>query len=373
MCRNGRSMVRLGVLVTAALLVCLVVGVAPAAGAGGKVYVDKSVARDCAGLTPCYQHIQAGVNHAQPGDTIYVFPGTYQEGVDLCQMDPEGDITLITVDANGNPTVGTVTVDNPGNDSEFYTGDPPHWFNGDVTIDGFVLRSFYGGIDLWLGIGTAAPGTEGGLGPATTRDLEIRNVDASHTGGDGISVRAQGNVTIKDCVTNDNQGLGVGVQQAWGDVTITGVRANDNHAPTRSVQGTSVCFTGGICVAEVGGQVKIKNSTANNNDYDGIHVDAGLLGEAGVSSVSTPDQVIIDRCTANNNDDDGISVRAFGDVTITNSTTNGNGEDGVVAGGYLAGEELGATFVIDGGDVILENCTAIGNESGFVAEGIKGT
>ena len=371
---SGRSMVKLGVLVTAALLVCLVVGVAPAAGAGGAIYVDKYPVRDCAGLTPCYHSIQVGVNHAAPGDTIYVFPATYEEGVDLSQMDPEGDITLITVDASGNPTPGTVTVDNPGNDSEIYTGDPP--FDGDVTIDGFVLRSLYGAIDLWVGPTAPAPqGEDLGLGRVLGWDVEIRNVDASHTGGDGITVRAYGNVTIKDCITNDNQGYGIGVLQAWGDATITGCTSNNNKAPAPSeLGGISTCRSGGICVLGAGGQVNISNSATNNNDEDGIHVEAGLFGEAGVASTTTPDQVIIDRCAANQNEDEGISVRGYGDITITNSTANNNGEDGVFVGGLFVGDELGVGFPVDGGDVVIENCTANGNGSaGFDPDGILGT
>ncbi len=379
MSRNRRSMAKLCVLVTAALLVCLVAGVVPAAGAGGAIYVDKYVSRDCAGNEPCYHSIQAGVNHAAPGDTIYVFPATYEEGVDLNQMDPQGDITLITVDASGNPTPGTVTVDNPGNDSEIYTGDPLMPFDGDVTIDGFVLRSLYGGIDVWVGPTAVAPeGEDVGLGPTLeTRDVEIRNVDASHTGGDGISVRALGNVTITNCTTNDNQGYGIGVLQAWGDVTITGCTSNDNACPTTGVGGVPQCAAYGIAVVAVAGQVKISDSTTNGNGGDGILASPWLVTseEVGLASATTPDQVIIDKCTANQNEWSGIEIRgAGGDVTITDCTTNGNGEDGVFVGSLFFGEELGPPIPIDGGDVIIENCTANGNDgAGFDPEGIHGT
>jgi hypothetical protein len=378
MSRNGRSMTKLGVLVATALMLCLLVEVAPAAGAnGGAIYVDKFVSRDCQGMTPCYHSIQAGVNNAQPGYTIYVFPATYKEGVDLNQMDPQGDITLITVDANGNPTPGTVTVDNPGDDSEFYTGDPLSWFNGDVTIDGFVLRSLYGAIDLWVGSEVDSSGAEGGLGPFLSRDVVIRNVDASHTGGDGISVRAQGNVTIKNCTTNDNEGYGIGVTEAWGDVTITGCTSNNNKGPDFSAEGVIFCMAGGICVSGTQGQVTLRNNTTNGNGSEGILVGPSLLGgeETGLASVTTPDKVIIDKCTANNNDSSGIEVwGVIGDVTITDCTTNGNGEDGVGVGGGLFGEDAGAVLRIDGGDIVIQNCTSNGNEeAGFDPEYIFGT
>jgi len=374
MSRTEWSMTKLCMLMATALVLCLVLGAAPVGAVVGVRYVDQNLTRNCLSKTPCHDSIQEAVDDADPGDTIYVFPGTYEEGVDLSGMETEGDITLITVDASGNPTPGTVTVDNPGDEAEIYTGDPLMPFDGDVTIDGFVLRSFYGAIDLWVGPFLPAPqGEDLGVGPVLGWDVEIRNVDASHTGGDGISVRAQGNVTIKDCTTNDNTGYGIGVYGTYGDVTITGCTANDNHRPPSGVQGGFVCPSGGICVWGVSGQVKIKNSTANNNDYDGIHVDAGLLGEGSVSRVAVLGEVIIDRCTANQNEDEGIQVRSFGDVTITSSTANDNGESGVQAGGPLYGEELGLEYAIDGGSVLIENCTAIGNEYGFDVEGIGGT
>jgi len=374
--RNGRRIASWSVLAAALLVTALVLAAAPVGAAGGVRYVDKYLTRNCQGKTPCYHTIQAAVNHAKPGDTIYVFPATYEAGVDLNEMDPQGDITLITVDANGDPTPGTVTVDND-DAAEIYTGDPLLPFNGDVTIDGFVLRSEYGAIDLWVGSGNSSlQGAGAGLGPALTGDVEIRNVDASHTGGDGISARAEGNVTIKDCTTNDNEGFGIGVLQTWGDVTITGCTSNQNKGPATSFGGNIGCLAGGICVMGAGGQVTIRDNTANGNAGEGILV--GLMytegQEAGLASVTTPDQVVIDKCTANNNDWEGIIVRAAeGDVTITDCTTNGNG-DGVVVGGLLFGEGAEATVSIDVGDVTIENCTAIGNdEAGFDVWGTGGT
>jgi hypothetical protein len=379
---KGWSMARLCALVATALVLCLVLGAAPV-GAAGTIRVDGDAA-GCANSSGqvdpygvVYCKIQDAVTDAAAGDTIKVYPraGVYNEGVDLSQMEPDGDIALITVDASGNPKPGTVTVDNPGDDSEFYTGDPP--FDGDVTIDGFVLRSEYGAIDLWVGSTDGAPaGAEGGLGPFLSRDVEIRNVDASHTGGDGITVRAEGDVTITDCTTNDNQGYGIGVLQTWGDVTITGCTSNENKGPGTSLAGFVSCGAGGICVFGADGQITIENSTAIGNGSEGILV--GLLNaqgqEAGLASVSTPDQVTIDKCTANGNASEGIGVRgAEGDVAITDCTTNGNGADGVFVGGVLFGDELGVGPAIDGGDVIIQNCTSNGNQqSGFDPEGIFG-
>jgi hypothetical protein len=373
--KNGRRTTKWCVLAGALLVVAVVLAATPVGAAGGARYVDKNVARDCAGLTQCYQSIQLAVNDAQPGDTIYVFPGTYKEGVDLNAMDPQGNITLITVDANGNPTPGTVTVDND-DAPEIYTGDPLVPFDGDVTIDGFVLRSPYGAIDLWVGEELFPSGAEAGLGPFLSRDVVIRSVDASHTGGDGIAVRAQGDVTIKDCTTNDNEGYGIGVMEAWGDVTITGCTSNNNKGPSVSAEGSIFCMAGGICVSGTDGQITIRNNTANGNGSEGILVGPLFLGgeETGLASVATPDKVIIDKCTANGNHWEGISVVAEGDVTITDCTTNGNDGDGVYVGRGLFGDEAGAAFTVDGGDVSIKNCTSNGNEeAGFDPENVFGT
>jgi hypothetical protein len=355
-------------LIAIALVLGMVLGAAPAGAVAGVRYVDKDAVRKCSGNMPCHQSIQDAVNKASPGDVIYVYPATYKEGVDLNQMDPEGDISLITVDANGTPTPGTVKVDNPGDAPEIYTGAPP--FHGDVTIEGFVLRSEYGAIDLWVGDTSVAPAA--GLGPALTRDVVIRNVDASETGEDGIKVRAEGDVTITGCTTNGNNGSGIRVYQTWGDVKIKGCTSNENTCLGPS--GGSSCQAYGIWVM-AGGTAWVENCTALGNGWHGIVVNSMFTGgqEVGLESIGTPDRVTISKCTANGNGGVGIEAYGFlGDATITDCTTNRNGEDGVFVGGDLDAE-LGLGIEI-GGDLTIQNCTSVGNEeSGFDPEGIEGS
>jgi len=373
----GKSLPLIGVL---ALVIPLLFVFAAPVSAAGTISVDGD-AVGCVSTSGqgnpygvVYCKIQDAVTDASPGDTVHVYPGTYNEGVDLSKMDPEGDITLITVNASGNPTPGTATVDNPLDAPEIYTGDPP--FNGDVTIDGFVLRSVYSAIDVWVGGSTAATaGGDVGLVPAGTKDVVIRNVDASNTGGDGIEVRADGNVTITDCTTNSNNGFGIYVNDTGGNVTITGCTSNQNSCTLALVRGGEVtCEASGILVNSAGGKVTISDCIANNNGDDGIRVKSGLSGEASAAGVVGLDQVTIDRCTAKQNGNEGISVGSFGDLTITDCTANGNNEDGVFVGGLLFGAEPGLGPVIDGGDVTIKNCTANGNgEAGFDPESISGT
>jgi parallel beta-helix repeat protein len=369
-----------------ALVLPLLLIMAPPVFAAGTIRVDGD-AVGCVGASGqgnpygvVYCKIQDAVADAGPGDTVHVYPrsGAYGEGVDLSQMDPEGDITLITVNASGNPTPGTVTVDNPGDASEIYTGAVP--FNGDVTIDGFVLRSEYSAIDVWVNGGTQAVGAaEVGLEPTSTKNVVIRNVDASNTGGDGIEARADGNVTISNCTTNGNKGIGIWVHDTFGDVTISGCTSNDNSCTLTSEYGggTSTCVAYGILVRGAVGKVTISDCTANNNGWHGICVNppAVFSPDAGVDAIDGTGEVSIDRCTANENSGRGIDVSGgAGDVTISNCTTNDNSEDGVRAAGAGLSAEAGGLVPVDGGDVLIQNCTAKGNdEVGFDPVSVLGT
>ena len=110
---------------------------APAAAAR---YVDLN--GSCNSLTPCYTTISAGVAAATGGDTIYVFPGTYAESVDLDTMSLTGNICLVTVDGSGTPTPGTATIDpgaagGPGTGAAITSWD----FYDNVTVDGFNVTS----------------------------------------------------------------------------------------------------------------------------------------------------------------------------------------------------------------------------------------
>ena len=83
---------------------------AASADAATPVFVDG--AGTCAGQTPCFTTIQAGVNAAGPAPAVVnVFPGTYAESVNLSLMGSAiagtpGDLTLQTLNAAGVPTPG---------------------------------------------------------------------------------------------------------------------------------------------------------------------------------------------------------------------------------------------------------------------------
>ncbi len=367
-----------------------------------------------------YTTIQAAVDAANDGDVIDVYPGTYNESVDLNGMSPDGDITIRSVNSGGTPTAGTATVNGGAAGPAFETTST---FSGDVTIDGFIVKST----------------NDDGIDVGVNSDVVIRDVTANATGESGIEVdEASGNVTIEDCTANDNDGNGFYIYDVGGNLTVRRCTANDNGQENFEIEkiGGNVTIIeatahraafdeGGIDVEDVGGNVKITDSTANDNPEVNIEVVAVdgdvtvkrctangsadgegiLIGEFEVENArdhGIVGNVTIEDCTANDNDGVGIEVSNIGgNVRIDDCTANGNGSDGIY---LLQSEDLdtssgsdddhelqadvdveedddaddvekqGVTPSANGGNVTITNCTANENEqSGFDPEGVEGT
>jgi hypothetical protein len=77
-------------LTLAVVLSALLIIAVPVSADAGNLYVDDDDSI-CGGNSPCYSTIQAAVNAANSGDTIYVAAGTYAEQVTLT---PGKDLTL---------------------------------------------------------------------------------------------------------------------------------------------------------------------------------------------------------------------------------------------------------------------------------------
>jgi parallel beta-helix repeat protein len=337
-------------MIPAVLILPILFALGTAVRANPDLYVD--IDAKCGGILPCYTTIQAAVNVAVDGDTIYVFPGTYDESVDLSDMDPDGNITLVTVDDGGIRTPGTVTVSSSisGPHSEFYTYDP---LDGDIAIEGFNVHSALPGIDVQVeGPGddnhnvvirhvTATNIDQDGIKVVADGDVTIHQCTASHNGGTGIHANADGNVTISHCTASDNAAAGIYVWDTDGDVTISDCTANSN----RGTYSTNA----GISVAHPGGQLMVSDCDASDNANYGIY--AWTVGGT----------VTLSNCSASDNDSDGVRVEeAAGNVSLSNVTANGNGNMGFE--------------VFAEADLTFEHCTARGNDLyGYDTANVSGT
>jgi parallel beta-helix repeat protein len=162
-----KKLLVLGVLVVA---VCLVALVAPASAAG-TLYVDDDDVT-CGGNSPCYAHPQDAVNAANPGDTILVYPGTYDSRYFLCPWAPgcsdsdnwapalivyKDGLTIKSVDGPSNTIIqsthnfwsNAIAVENStAGGITGISGWAPNAITivaDNVTIDGFTLHRHYEG------------------------------------------------------------------------------------------------------------------------------------------------------------------------------------------------------------------------------------
>ncbi len=398
-------------LLSGLLALLLALSLAAPVSADTNRYVDWQGA--CAGSSPCYTTISAAVAASGPGDTIYVFPGTYAESVDLSTMATPGNITLITVDASGTPTPGTATV-SPGTGPAIFNSVTP--FPGNVTIDGFNVTSpDDDGINLDVNsdvvIARVHADNADGIGVAVFSDtgsVTVTSSWANYNGKDGFVIfPSRGDVSITGCSADENGRRGFYIDAGGGDVSITGCSADGN-----GWEGFYIDAGGGVSInlsrsngsGSSGGfwirtrhAVIIGSSSANGNKMGGFYIDAGwyvsITGcsadgnswegfcidavEHVISNLSSAnengydgfwinagDTVTIVRCSANGNldptDGDGFQIAAGGNVTITDSSAEGNAQEGIDV------EKAG-------GNLTLSNCSATGNgDFGFEVENVAG-
>lgn len=259
-------------------------------------YVDHDGVRQCNGLITCYTTIGAAVAASYPGETVYVFPGTYAESVNLSTMIAPGDISFITVDATGTPSPGTATVDpaasgGPNTGAAFYNATSP--FVGDVTINGFNVTS----------------PDDDGINIVVNSEVVISNVTANGAADDGLDITSQtGSITITNSTANNNSGqYGDGFDiAALENATVISSTANGNGDDGFEISSSGNAVAAG-CIA-------------SNNSSDGFEID--VTGD-----------VTLSNCTANDHTgdsySDGFDLEVAGDLSMTYVTARGNRDDGV--------------------------------------------
>jgi parallel beta-helix repeat protein len=131
-----------------------------------------------------YTTIGDAVTAAQPGDTIYVYAGTYNEGVVLSKR-----LSLI-----GNGSAVTI-IDNMGSNN-------PLEITADLcNVTGFTLKGSSGAV------------TNAGL--LINADFNrIWDCSCSNNQGNGIRIGALGNNTIENCTMTNNGRVGVRIQSS---------------------------------------------------------------------------------------------------------------------------------------------------------------
>ena len=318
--------------------------------AATSVYVDDG---GCAGNTPCFTSIQAGVNNAGPGaSTIFIFPGSYDESVDISQMGSMsggfGDLTLRAVSASGQPAISGVAINSSSGEAIFNSVDP---FPNSLTLIGINVSSqTTDGIDI-----------EGLLGA-----VRLDHVDAIGSFYDGIDLRTSGAITLNNINASGNGTDGIEIiTEDAGDVTMSDVVANGNGL-NQPEDGD------GVVIDIHDGAIVFERVDASSNSDDGIRIWPNNIPTGPDSwDFAEINSITAIEVTTNGNgtfgefngqgfrltsDERGLSPNfdvfgRVGDVTIVNSESSGNGRTGY----NLEGPTIGSIFISD--------TSAIGNLS----------
>jgi len=171
--------------------------------------------------------IQAGIDLAQPGDTVLVAPGTYT-GPDNRDLDFFGkDIALI---GTGGSRATVIDCAASGRGLHLTNGETRAALVQGITIrNGYLPNGHGGGIQCY-----SAP---------TFRDLVVRQCFAHYTGG--IDINTGGAPLLEDCVIEDNEdsaGAGGGLSICNGSAPILqNVVIRRNYSDGRG-GGAYICY-----------------------------------------------------------------------------------------------------------------------------------
>ena len=277
-----------------------------------------------------YSTIQAGIDAAQPGDTVIVAEDIYT-GSGNKDLDFGGKaITVRSIDPNNPNVVATTVIDceNSGRGFYFHSGEETN-----SVLAGFTIKRGVVSGDPAMGGGIYCSGSSPTIENCTIRNNRANGNSGSserngrHGYGGGIFCTSGSHPTVVGCVITDNTAAG-GPGGSASEPIPLGCPGMGGHA-----------FGGGI----YGSGLTIKECVVNNNSalggaggYDlGDHSDDGAGG-------------------------DGHGGGIYGSLTISNSIISGNaaragvgglgtpGEDGEAYGGGLnGGSTINNCLIID--------------------------
>ncbi|MBL8768495.1 MAG: right-handed parallel beta-helix repeat-containing protein [Planctomycetes bacterium] len=243
-------------------------------------------------------NIQAAVNASNPGDTILVSAGTYEENVDIA-----GGFNGLTIKAKGKVILDCRPSGASGTGPGFAVASQ------NVTIQGFTIRHAKGTNPHGV---FAAAGADG---------LTLRKLTIEHTDSSGIDVTAN-SVTIENTT----------VAGCDGGIQVTGADAVISKCTVRQDGNTGVLITGNdaliskclLITIEDGEGIRVAGSNAivEKNVVDGADGPAILTDGKNPTIRSNK---ILRQC----DDDPGIDVSNASAGLVENNSIRNTYEDGI--------------------------------------------
>ena len=336
----------------------------------------------CGTDTPCYTAIQdavdAAITAAQSPALILVYPGTYNEAVQVYGF--TGDISLRAVSASGEPVSSASVTINGGAGpaiSAYQTQGAPE-ITGSFTVSGFILSSEVSSCLEAHVSGTVAVSHllaescgDNGVSVYLSGDSQLagQHITTNNNAFDGISVQFLPDtsnetyeVDLRNVVSNNNGDDGVNIDDDVNDdniineinenpltgttVTLIDITASNNGDPTGE--------TGdGIEVRVTDAVASLTNVTANSNGDDGVDIDQSALS------------IVVADSQANSNLDDGFDFDDAQAIQVDDSGADQNGSDGL--------DIFNDAAEVDSLEVSITNFQANGNGEGIEIENARMT
>ncbi len=337
-------------------LTTILLGISSHAAANTQ-YVD--FGNVCGSNTPCHITIQAAVNAASLPADIRIYPGTYNENVDLSLVNGSspGTIGLQALTAGGVPGVGTVVINALDVNSPAMTTSA--MITGDLEAHGLILQST----------------NKSGMDVEFDGNVTLTGITASDTGGDGIDVYLGdngGEFTASNVTASNNSNHGIDVYV--GDIAgtnytfnLTSIVANDNGVNGLHLGDDDSSVTNMVV------NISLTQITANNNGgHDGILARAtnGTARATGITANSSfttdgldiedANRVFLSNVMAENSSGDGVEVEARLLLEANNIVVSGNGQ-----GISLQGWNMNGSGTETLGDVLMWGIEASSNNHGI--------